>query len=326
MSDEIQQYRAQQQPSPPYSPYPSYPPPGYGPGEEGINFFELWGILMEKKWLIAGITSAVTVLAVIYAFFATPVYRAETLLAPVEGESGGRMFELMSQYGGLAAMAGADLSVSNELRKNEALAILQSRRFLGDFIHEENLMPVLFADNWNAEKGSWKVEKEDIPTEGDAVDAFTESILSVSENKKTGLVTVGVEWKDPVLVAEWANKLVSRVNQEIKEKMIEKSRKSIHYLEKQLQQTNVAENRQMIYNLIQFDIKDLMLADITDEVTFKVIDPAVVPRKRSKPQRKKIVLVSMVFGLGGSIFIVFAKRFIKNQRKPNEEKVTHPSE
>lgn len=319
MSDEIQRNQVQQ--PPPYHPY-SYPPPGYGPGEEEINLFELWGVLMEKKWLIAGITSAVTVLAVIYALLATPVYRAETLLAPVKGESRGRMSELMSQYGGLAAMAGIDLS--SKLGKNEALAILQSRRFLGDFIHEENLMPVLFADNWNAEKGSRTVKKENIPTESDAVGAF-KGILSVSEDRKTGLVTVGVEWKDPVLVAEWANRLVSRVNREIREKTIEKSRKSIDYLEKQLQQTNSAENRQMIYSLIQSDIKNLMLADITDEVAFKVIDPAVVPKNRSEPQRKKIVLIGMMLGLAGSIFIVFARRFLKNQRKSNEEKAAPPS-
>lgn len=322
MSDETQQYQAQQQPSPPYPPYPYPPQYGYDPEAEEINLFELWGVLMEKKWLIAGITSAVTVLAVIYALLATPVYRAEALLAPVEGERRGRMSELMSRYGGLAAMAGIDLSP--ELGKNEALAILQSRRFLGDFIHEENLVPVLFADNWNAEKGSWTVKKENIPTESDAVRAF-KGILSVSEDRKTGLVTVGVEWKDSVLVAEWANKLVSRVNQEIREKTIEKSRKSIDYLEKQLQQTNSAENRQMIYSLIQSDIKNLMLADITDEVAFKVIDPAVVPKNRSKPQRKKIVLIGMVLGLAGSVFIVFAERFLKNQRKPNEERAAHPS-
>lgn len=321
MSDEIQRNQVQQ--PPPYLPY-SYPPPGYDPGEEEINLFELWGVLMEKKWFIAGITSAITVLAVIYAFLATPVYRAETLLAPVEEESGGRMSELMGRYGGLAAMAGIDLSSGNKLKKHEALAILQSRRFLGDFIREENLMPVLFANDWNAEKGSWMVEENDIPSERDAVEAF-KGVLSISEDRKTGLVTLGVEWKDSMLVAEWANRLVSRVNERIRAETIEKSQKSIDYLEEQLQQTNSAENRQMIYNLIQSSIKNLMLANFTDEVAFKVIDPAVVPKERSRPERKKIVLMGMVLGLTGSVFIVFAGGFLKSRRKSSEEETANPS-
>ncbi len=45
-----------------------------------IDLRELLGVLIDRKWLIAGITAAFLVLAAVYVMVATPIYRANTIV------------------------------------------------------------------------------------------------------------------------------------------------------------------------------------------------------------------------------------------------------
>jgi hypothetical protein len=62
-----------------------FPPPGlYRNDDEEIDLADIWRALAAGRAVIGVITSACTAAAVAVAFLMTPVYRAETLLAPVE--------------------------------------------------------------------------------------------------------------------------------------------------------------------------------------------------------------------------------------------------
>lgn len=47
---------------------------------EEIDFGRLFGVLIDHKWLIASITALFIIAGVIYAFLATPIYRADALV------------------------------------------------------------------------------------------------------------------------------------------------------------------------------------------------------------------------------------------------------
>lgn len=116
-----------------------------------------------------------------------------------------------------------------------------------------------------------------------ANELFDERVRSVSTDKKTGLVTLAIEWKDPVQAADWANELVRRVNRQRQLEAIEEAENSIRYLKEQLGRTNSVEVQQAIYRLIETQTKSIMVAKARKDYAFKIIDPAVPPEKRPNP-------------------------------------------
>ena len=296
-----------QQPPPPPYPYP-YPYPPYPEEQDEFSLLDYWKVIWKWKWFIIAIAFIATTISVVKALTAIPIYRAHVLLAPIEQDAGGRLSALASRYGGLAAMAGIDIPMTGGAKKrDESLAILQSRAFILKFIKDSYMMPILFEDVWDNKQGRWKGEST--PTKGMAFYLFS-NIISVSINKQTKFVTLAVEWKDSVLVAEWANKFVQKLNDYVKEQQVAEAEKNMVFLRRQLSSTNIEEDRAMLYDLIETNTKTIMFANVTNEFAFKVLDPAVVPEHKIKPKRKQMVIVGGMIGLMISTVLAFIFNYI----------------
>jgi uncharacterized protein involved in exopolysaccharide biosynthesis len=299
-------------PFPPY--YPPYPP---SEAEDEIDLVELWRNLARRKWLILLTTLLVAALAATAAFVMTPVYRAEVLMAPVSPEEEtGRLAQLADRFGGLAAITGFEIG-EKDIDVEAALATLQSRQFTLAFISDNSLLPVLFAGKWDAAGKTWAVDDpKEIPTDWDAYKYFDKKVRSVSRDKKTGLVSLAIEWKDRELAAKWANEMVARINHQQQEKAIGEARKSIDFLKAQLEKTSVTEIQQAIWRLIEAQGKKIMLANVRDEYAFEVIDSAAPPDADdfAKPKRKLIIALGVVVGLMLGVFLAFFRAFVEKQK------------
>ncbi len=293
---------------------PAHPPvlPGYPYGypypyapveDDAIDLRENWQILVDNKKLIALVTGFTTLVALVTAFLITPIYRAEVLLAPASTEKTSGLGALAGQFGDLAALAG--ISIGGGDQTQEAIATLKSRTLTEAFIKDNELMPILFDDEWDSEKKTWKEQDpKGVPTLWQAYEIFNK-IRTVSADKKSGLVTLGIEWKDPTLAAAWANDLVKRVNRQRQKEATEEAESSIRYLYKQLAKTSSIEVEQAIYRLIEAQTKNMMVAQAREEYAFKVIDAAVSPEKKVKPKRMVIVVAGLMLGFIASISGVF---------------------
>lgn len=272
--------------------------------DDEISLLDLWRVLASYKWLILGITLLATLIAVAVAFYLPPVYRAEVTLAPVTPEEGGRLSSIAGELGGIASLAGINLG-SGSGNTEQAIATLKARSFLVPYIEERNLMPVLFADKWNKADKSWmSTSSGRIPTKETAYEAMKD-ILTINADKKRGLVTVTVDWKDPHQAAQWANELVARLNRHEKQLAIKETEQSIDFLKNELTKTSVLDLQQAIYRLLEAQTKKVMLANARDQYAFKVIDPAVAPEKKFKPNKKLIVGLGFFTGLIGSVLLAF---------------------
>ena len=136
------------------------------PDDKEIRLVDLWRIVVEHKHLVLGITLASVLLAVFIALFMQPIYRAEILLSPVQEDKNSNISSLVSQFSGLGDIPGINLGGGSN-NTLEAIATLKSRALTTSFIKEEKLMPVLFADRWDAAKNQWNTNIE-APTEWDA--------------------------------------------------------------------------------------------------------------------------------------------------------------
>jgi uncharacterized protein involved in exopolysaccharide biosynthesis len=266
--------------------------------EDEIDLLRLWRMLRERWRLVGGVTALFAIAAVAYALLATPIYRAQVLLAPVTSSS---MNDMVSQVGGLASLAGLNLNLGGD--SMHAVAVLKSNEFAADFIQRENLLPILFADEWDPVAQRWRdPNPANHPDIRDGVRFFDKKVRSVAEEGRGGLVTLTVDWTDPDIAAEWAQKMVAQVNERIRARQIEELEQKLAYLNDQLAKATLVELRQAIARVVEDQISAMMLTQARTEYAFKVIDPAFPPKLRAWPKRTLIVIVLTALGfLAGAV-------------------------
>jgi uncharacterized protein involved in exopolysaccharide biosynthesis len=266
------------------------------------DLFDLRTFLLstwQRKTVIVALVGAGAVLAGAFAEFQTPKYRAETILAEADnGKSGGGLSALSGQFGNLASLAGVNLGKGTGTLE-ESLATITSNVVLYDFIERNDLLKVILESRWDKQKNQWRhgLFNHRDPTEWHAAQAFRKSILTVAEDKKTHLVKLIIEWKDPIQAKDWANDLVNATNLRIREHVITVSTRNLEYLNQQLEKAATVDLRQAISRLIETETKNAMVARGNDEYALKIIDPAVVPQEKYSPRITLIIILGAALGL-----------------------------
>jgi len=291
--------------------------------DDEIDLSALWRALVERRKLIAQITAITTVLSVIYALILPPVYRAEVLLMPLNQEQGSG--SLSSQYSDLAVLAGISLNGNADAQTQRALATLKSRVFTESFMKEAGVLPVLYPSMWDAKTKAWKStsswfgseDKSTGPSMEGAYRTFNEGIRSVRFDRKTNLTTVTIDWDDPKLAALWANQLVKHLNARLQGEAVRDAERNVEYLRKQLATSSSVEIQQAIYNLIEAQLKNIMVASTREEYAFKIIDPATVPERKLKPSRRLVVMVGFFLGLIVGIAAAFLQPHVQPYVQPH---------
>ena len=300
---------------PPYSAFP--PPYIVYREEESIDLVTYWGLVVDRRKWVAIIAAVATLVGTATALLLTPVYRAEVLLAPVEHEKSDGLGALANQFGDLAALAGVSFGSSKD-KTAEYVAALNSRALSVAFIKERNLLPILFASRWDPEKKAWRAGSVP-PTEWQAFGLWDGEVRRISSDRRSGLITLAIEWRDPILAAGWANDLVRQVNARLRAEAVDEANRNIAYLEKQLPQTNSVEVQQAIYRLVEAQTKKKMVASTRVEYAFTTIDPAVPPEGKYRPNRSAMVMTGLLIGLiaGVLVAIVVGRNKVSSAVDPN---------
>lgn len=276
--------------------------------DEEITWGDLREITWQRRYLICGFALTCMLLAAIAAWLSPKEYEASVLVSPVTSEGGGHfgsLSSMISQFGGLASLAG--IASPTDTKRAESLAILESAALTERYIDQNHLLPVLFPKLWDARQGRWLVSSpKKVPDLWKANRYFAASVRKVTIDPKTNLVTLRIRWTDPVEAAEWANGLVAMTNEYTRQKAIEQSQRDIAYLTDQAAKTDVVGVRQEIYSLLQTQIDNMMLARGTEEYALKVLDPAQPPERPSSPQRVIWTLAGLLGGLLVGLLAAFA--------------------
>jgi uncharacterized protein involved in exopolysaccharide biosynthesis len=263
-----------------------------------FDLVAIWRFLRKSRRLISATTLLGIAVGIYAALTATPIFRAETVITPVRsGGMNGGGGSLGSQLGGLAgiaSLAGVNLD-SGGGADRESKAILQSRSLIEEFIKSRNLLGVLLPHSKKP------------PTLWMGVKEFREGVITIRDDKRTGLTTIDMNWKDAAVAADWANGFVALANERIRARAIAEATRNIAFLNKQIAQTNVVEVQKSLYNLIENETKTLMLANARTEYAFTVVDPAVPPERRVSPRRTLVVLVYLLVGLALGLLIAYVR-------------------
>ncbi|EGR2226458.1 TPA: Wzz/FepE/Etk N-terminal domain-containing protein [Vibrio parahaemolyticus] len=317
----------QKEPNPNYLPYPPQPQST----DDEIDLRELFKALWKGKWIIIATTFVFAVGAVLYALSLPNIYKSDALLAPAESSNGGGLSKMAGQLGGLAALAGVNLGAGESSQTDLAVQVMKSRQFVETFINKHDLLvPLMAAKDWdltnnklildeelyNPNTGEWLREPNGLrgstPTSQEAFEVFNKEVLTINQDKESGLYTVSVKYYSPYVAQQWVNWLIEDINKVMRERTIAETSQNLAYLNTQLQKTAVADMQSTFYKLIEEQTKSLMLAEVQEEFVFKIIDPAVISETPFLPNRFIIVLMGSIFGGIFSCFIVLCF-FLKRQ-------------
>lgn len=286
-------------------------------GDDEIDLLELWRTLLKYKRMILKSVLGAAFAAAAISLLMTNIYRGEVLLTPAQSEDAksSGLASALGGLGGLASLAGVSLGGGGSTEEN--LAVLSSRGFLWKFVQEKKLMPILFEDDWDADKKRWKEDApEDQPGQWDMYRLLIEGKnLDVIKDKETSIITVAFEWKDPALAAEWANALVASLNQYLAQQTVARSERNLQYLNEELMKTQVEEMRKTLFDLIASEQKNAMLASAQKEFAFRVLDHAVAPDKKVRPKRTIIVLLSTFVAGFLAVIVAFIKEALARRRE-----------
>ena len=269
--------------------------------DDGIEVEKIFRVIKNNFKQLSSVTACVTALSAIYALLLTPIFQAEVIAIPAEETSS--IGSITSSFSGIASIAGIDLPTGPSDDIQTSIAIAESKKFNILFVHQQNLLPILFKEDWDEKSKSWK--DSEIPSDL-AAQAKLREHYSIGYDKRDGIVTFTMNWDDPTSAAKYANSFVSSINNYIRDDEILEAQKSIDYLKQEIKKTTILDIKNVLNSLIQDQLQTIMLANVREDYAFKVIDPAMVPKTKIKPQRRQIVIIGFFLGLiiGGIIVLL----------------------
>lgn len=169
--------------------------------------------------------------------------------------------------------------------------------------------------------------------------------ITTTQNSETGVVTISVEMRDPVITAEVADQVVQMLSEYITENRTEKARQDLEFIEKQFENAktrfeeaqrelaafNDANRGQLtamarteeqllqsrynlnfnLYNSMAERLEEARINLQEETPVVNILEPAAVPDKRSEPNRILILIAFTIIGVIIGVAIIFIKPFWK---------------
>lgn len=291
-------------------------------GIEEISLLELLLAVWRGRILILVTVAVFSILSVIYAISIPNEFKSTVVLAPRESGGASSLGGLMSQYGGLASMAGISLASSGSSRVDQAVLYVESRTFLEAFIDKYKLEPELLAAiDWDFESDSLIYDDQIYSVDNKSWvsgipnmsrwNAFNRlrSILGVSRDAKTGMLYLSIEFYSPSLAQQWVTLIKDEINAHYQEVDKYNSRQNILYLQEKIVETNITEVKTALYTMIENELKSQMLADVSKEYLLQTVVPAQVPLVKSFPSRSAICIFFALLGFVLAVVFVVIRYF-----------------
>ena len=289
--------------------------------DDEIDLRELFNVLWEERILIIIITSIFAIGSIFYSLSLTNHYLSQSVLV---ANSGSDNAGVLSQYAGLASIAGVSLPGSKSSSVTEVMEMIKSREFVNHLLTFEDILPSIMAPKsydinskelyfdskiYDSKIKTWTREptknKRSKPSYLEAHKEYLGSLLSISQDRETGFVSIKINHISPVFAKDFLALIINEANTLKREKDIETSTKALSYLNKELSETPFVEIKGSINQLIEVQLETKMMAKVNEEYSLVIIEPPFIPEEKAGPNRALICqLGTLLGGMLGMIIVL----------------------
>ena len=240
-----------------------------------IDLFEIFYLLLRKKWIIASVTVFFSIIGVTYSLLLPNIYTSKAILMPVN--SSGSISGALSSYSGLAGLAGIRIpSANDEGNTAQAIEKISSLSFFEkNVLTNINLPDLMAVKSWNpisnslsydnkiydSKKDAWvrdySYPQQQIPSSQESYQVFKTKHLSLIEDKKSGFIILSIKHQSPFIAKQWSELVVNEINSFYRQKDKSESEKAVSYLNKQIAKTSLSEIKVVLAQLLQEETKSL---------------------------------------------------------------------
>jgi len=331
---------------------PNLPPPYYFE-EDTISLADIMLILAHQLKVIIITPTILCTLTIIYGlFFVMPVYTSTSKI--MSSSSGGGM----SQAAGLAAQFGIAMPTGQsepkwvypEIIKSRTLArsMLKRKFDTNEFGPQKYLLQILTYGNDDPQVGL------DI-LEINAVNNFL-GMIDISEDLKTSILTLSINASEPNFAAEVNLALIEELDahqrkynkaktsdtkQFIEERIIaiekelmsseedlkvfmDRNRRIENSPALQLEQQRFGREVTVltgVFTTLKQQLETTKIEEVKESDYVVILDEPEVPLKRSKPNKKVMVILAGILGIGLGTFLAFIREFVARSEKEEKDKM-----
>jgi len=332
---------------------PNLPPPYYFE-EDTISLTDIMLTLARQIKVIIITPTILCSLTIIYVLFiAKPVYTSTSKIMS-SSSSGG-----VSQAAGLAAQFGIAMPTGQseskwvypEIIKSRTLArsMLKRKFDTNKFGPQKSLLQILTYGNKAPETSLDILEVM-------AVDGFLE-MIDISEDIKTAILTLSINASEPKLAAEINRVLIDELDthqrkynkaktsdtkQFIEERIIDiekelmvseenlkvfmdRNRRIENSPALQLEQQRFGREVAVltgVFTTLKQQLETTKIEEVKESDYVIVLDSPEVPLKRSKPNKKLMVILAGILGLGLGTTLAFIREYAANSDKKEKDKMS----
>ncbi len=292
--------------------------------EDEIDLRELWQTILKGKKTIAIITAIIVSLTFVYALKMPNVYTSKTILIPISKEGGSSLGGL----GDLAAMAG--ISRGGSMSPDTAFnSLLNNYTFMQEFVVKNKILEhhnnpkeddnYVFALGFRGFYELFKstADKENIDDEVFKIVKKIKSNMSISSDKKSGLITVSYSDSNRVYPPLIIDAFLRDTSAYLVQNNLNIIDKKLKYFSKEVQNADGFELRQSLSSMISKILQEKVMMKSKDYYQCDVLtvaNPAYI-KDKSKPKRGLILVVSFITSIILGIFLVFFLEFIKGTKE-----------
>ena len=279
--------------------------------------------LVQGKKLIFFIIAFAVLISSIFSFLMKDYYESESVLKTASDDMGN-----LSQYSGLAALAGVNVPTTDVANVDEIIELVKSRGFVKHLLTFEGVLEGLIAsksfddetgqliyddDLYDSESKKWVRKPKKgfklIPSYQEAHKVYLEEILTVSKDLRTGLLTITVEHLSPIYARDLLSLIIREINSLKKKEDIKLAQETINKLFIESAASSNLSLKNSVNELIKAQLEKKMLAEIKKDYVLETIEPPFIPEERSKPNKLFIIMLSAIIGALGGILVVLFKSY-----------------
>jgi hypothetical protein len=135
------------------------------------------------------------------------------------------------------------------------------------------------------------------PSFQEAFEVFSENHLEIIEDSDPGFMVLRVSHESPYVARDWLLLIIESINNSMRSSDIAEAQESIEFLVAQRAETELVALDEIFAQLIEEQTKTILLAQVSKDYVFNVIDEPLAPELEAEPNRVLITLFGCFFSL-----------------------------